>query len=108
LRPTLINCGGGPVPLGLAIGGGRLSCERCQQGFSLLQINGVKALGEPVIDRCEQRSRFGALALALPQPVEVQRRAQLPELRLLAVSDVKGLAKTGFRFRVMLRRVRQQ
>ena len=30
-----------------------LSRERLQQGLGLLEVGGVKALGEPAVDRCE-------------------------------------------------------
>jgi hypothetical protein len=39
-------------------------CQLCQQRLGLLEIGGVKALGEPAIDRCEQRIGFGVRAPA--------------------------------------------
>jgi hypothetical protein len=46
------------------------SGQLVQQGFCLLQVGGVKALGESGIDRRQQLSGFSALALLLPQPTE--------------------------------------
>ena len=41
--------------------------QRLQQRLGLLQVGGVKPLGEPAVDRCQQLVRFGPLALLLPQ-----------------------------------------
>jgi hypothetical protein len=42
--------------------------QRVQQCLRLVQVGGVKSLGEPVVDGCQQRMGFGAFALLLPQP----------------------------------------
>ena len=55
----------------ISCGRERLSCERCQQGLGLLQVGGVKPLGEPAVNRCQQRTRFGLLALLLPQALRL-------------------------------------
>ena len=39
-------------------GGATISRQLLQQCFGLLQIGGVKALGEPAVDRCQQRRRL--------------------------------------------------
>ena len=44
-----------------------LSPQFFEQGFGLLQVGSVKALGKPAIDRCQQVVGFLALALLLPQ-----------------------------------------
>ncbi len=54
-----------------------------EQRFGILQIGGVEALGEPAVDRGEQRVRLGGLALVAPQPGEAGGGAQFPRLRLL-------------------------
>jgi len=68
-----------------------------QQRFGPLEIGGVKALGEPAVDRCEQLPRFSAFALLLPQATQGQCRAQFPRLGLLAVGHSESLLETGFR-----------
>ena len=45
----------------------RLSLQLLQQCLGLLQVGGVKALGEPAVDRRQQLAGFGPLALLLPQ-----------------------------------------
>src|SRR5262249_17455526 len=84
------------------------SCEFIQQRLSLLQVARVKTLGEPAVDLSEQLVGFGTLLLALPQPGEAHGRSQFQGLRLLAAGNGKGVAKTGFRLRVVLRRACQQ
>src|SRR5262245_34825444 len=44
--------------------------------LGLLQVGRVKALGEPAVDRGEQLTGLGALALLLPQARQAHRRAQ--------------------------------
>jgi hypothetical protein len=73
------------------------SCQLIEQRLGLLQIDGVKALGEPAVDLSEQLVGFGTLALLLPQPSQADRRPQLERLRLLTASGAEGLEKTGFR-----------
>src|SRR3954469_2536799 len=51
-----------------------------EQNLCLLQILGVEALGEPVVDWGEQLICLLASALALPQAGEAHRRAQLPRI----------------------------
>jgi hypothetical protein len=41
--------------------------SRFEECLGLLQVSGVKALGEPVVDLPQQLSGFLAFALALPQ-----------------------------------------
>jgi hypothetical protein len=53
------------------------SSKCIKQRFSLLQVGGVEALGEPAIDRREQVVGFSALALLLPQAHQAHRRPQL-------------------------------
>ena len=48
----------------------KLCSDFFQQRLSLLQVSGVKALGEPVIEGSEQVVGSGMLALALPQPTQ--------------------------------------
>ena len=79
-----------------------------QQSFGLLQVGGVKALGEPAVDRRQQRARFVPLALLLPQATEAHGGAQLQRFGLLAVGDVQGPLQPGFRFRLGCPRLLQE
>jgi hypothetical protein len=54
-----------------------LSPQLCQQCLGLLEVGGVKALGEPAVDRREQLARCVPLALLLPQSAQARGRAQL-------------------------------
>src|SRR5215471_20595363 len=72
-----------------------LSRQLLQERLRLLQVSSIKALREPAIDRCQEGSGFGALALLLPQPPQAQRRPQLPRLGLLAAGQGQGLVKAG-------------
>ena len=45
-------------------------CQRVQQRLGLLEIRRVKALGEPAVDRRQQRPRFVPLALPMPEPTQ--------------------------------------
>ena len=48
-----------------------------QQRFGLLQIFGIKAFGEPLVDGGEQVVGFPLLSLLLPQPSEAGGNAEL-------------------------------
>ena len=74
-----------------------ISPQLLQQRLGLLEVSGVKALGEPAVDRGQQLVGLGALALVLPQAAQTHRRPQLQRFRLLAAGNVEGLLKTGFR-----------
>jgi hypothetical protein len=56
---------------------GARSGQLFQQHLGLLQVDGVKALGEPVVDWRQELSGFGPLALLLPQPAQTHGRPQL-------------------------------
>jgi hypothetical protein len=71
----------------ISFGRKRLSCQCLEQCLGLLQGGGVKALGEPGVDRRQQVMRFAPLALLLPQPTQAHGGAQLQRLRLLAASE---------------------
>src|SRR5262249_52927595 len=64
--------------------------QRVQKCPGLLQVRGVKALGEPPVDRGQQVVRFLALALALPQARQAHGSPQFQRFRLLAASDTHG------------------
>src|SRR5262245_60699508 len=61
-----------------------------EQCFGVLEVSGVEALGEPAIDRRQQRLRCGLLALLLPQATETHGGAQFQSFRLLATGHVQG------------------
>src|SRR5215470_17539627 len=71
--------------------GRRRSGEGGEQHFGLLQVSGVKSLGEPAIDLREERVRCGALALLLPQTRQAHGGAQLERFRPLAPGYGQGL-----------------
>jgi hypothetical protein len=54
-----------------------LSTQLVEQRLGILQIGGVEALGEPVVDLGEHPARFVASALLLPQSREADGSAQL-------------------------------
>src|SRR5207245_1396359 len=69
--------------------------QRLQQCFGLLEIWGVKALGEPAVDGCQQLVGGGALPLLLPEAGEAHGRPQLPGFGLLTAGNGEGLLETG-------------
>jgi len=69
--------------------------QRVQQRLRLLQVRGVKALGEPGVDRRQQRVGLGALALLLPQAAQTRGGAQLPRFGLLATGHIEGVTKVN-------------
>src|SRR5688572_14778393 len=48
----------------------RLPSQFLQQRLGVLQVGGIKALGEPAVDRCKQLPSLGLLALLLPQATQ--------------------------------------
>ena len=74
----------------------RLPSQFLQQRLGVLQIGGVKTLGEPAIDRREQLARCSALAVLLPQATQARGGAQLPGFGLLAAGNGEGLLEAGF------------
>ena len=52
----------------------------------------VKAFGEPAVDGREELTGFGVAALVVAEPREAHGGAQFPELGLLLLGDVQGLA----------------
>jgi hypothetical protein len=88
-RPALLGRKG--VSTGVALR------PRVKQCLRILQVSGVKPLGEPVVDRCQQVVGFLALALLLPQAAQARGSPQLPGLGLLAAGNGQGLLEAGFR-----------
>src|SRR5215831_20303646 len=74
--------------------------QRVQQRLGLLEVGGVKAFGEPAVDLHQELAGLSALAQVLPEPTQAHCRPQFQRLRLLVMSDIEGLMKTGFRLRV--------
>ena len=73
-----------------------VSGQLLQQRVRLLEVGGVKALGEPAVDLRQQVTRPLSLPLPLPQPAQAHRHPQFQGLRLLSVGHVERLMKTGF------------
>jgi hypothetical protein len=70
-----------------------------QQGFCLLQVDGIKAFGAPALDGC--RSRAGCSVLVLLLPAQTHGRPQVWGVRLLVAGDMAGLMNTDFCLRLM-------
>src|SRR5262249_17267372 len=72
------------------------SCsQRFQHRLGLLEVGGVKALGEPAVDRGEQVIGCSPLALALPQAAQARGGTEFPRLGLLAARHREGLLEAG-------------
>src|SRR5262249_21695323 len=72
------------------------SRQLIEQRFGVLQDGRVEAFGEPVVDRREEITGFGALPLVAPEAGKAHRSPQLPEFRTLPTRNGDGLAKTCF------------
>src|SRR5262249_44285574 len=70
--------------------------QRVQQRLCLLQVDGVKALGEPAVDRGEQVIGYRTLPLLLPEAGQTHRRPQLPGFGLFAGGGVAERLETDF------------
>jgi hypothetical protein len=58
-----------------------VALRRClRQRLALPEVDGVKALGAPAIERCRQLTGFRTLALVLPQPGEAGAARSSQEL----------------------------
>ncbi len=64
-----------------------------EQCLGLLEVRRVKPLGEPAIDRGQEVSGCGLLALRLPQAAQAHRRPHLQRPGLLAAGDIESPAK---------------
>ena len=82
--------------------------QRVQQCLRLLQVSGVKPLGEPVIDLCQQVMGFLAFALLAPKPSETCGSTEFPRLGLLALGYTDGVMEAGFGFSLIVRILLQQ
>src|ERR1035437_5439111 len=74
-----------------------LSTQFVEQGFGVLQVGGVEALGEPVVDLGEHCARLAAAILTLEKAGEARRCAQFQRLRVLTPGNFDRLTKTCFR-----------
>src|SRR5262245_56553498 len=70
--------------------------QHVQQCLRLLQISGVKALGEPAVDGCQQLVGLGTFALLLPQPAQASGSTQLPGFGLLTAGNGERVVETVF------------
>src|SRR5262249_17473556 len=73
-----------------------------QQCLCLLQISGVKPLGEPGIDWCQEVMGFLAFPLLLPESSQAGGGTEFPGFRLLALGYRYGLLVAGFGFSVVV------
>ena len=86
-----------------------LTCSRqlVEQRFSVLEIGGVEALGEPAIDRRDEVARVGSLAPVAPKPSQVKRGFQLERLGALLAGDHQRPLEAGFSLGGPIKRQRQ-
>jgi hypothetical protein len=68
------------------------SPQLVEQRLCLFEVGRIETLGEPVVDRCEKVMGVGAATLVAAEPGEARGGAQFPELGVLFLGDVKGLA----------------
>jgi hypothetical protein len=67
-----------------------------------LQDRRVETFGEPVVDRREEITGFGALALVAPEASELEGGTQLPEFGTLPPCYCKRIAIAGLRGRMLI------
>ena len=94
-RPPRRNFADGPSP---EVAGLRLSREFLEQGLRFLQIAGIEAFGEPVVDRREQFASLVSLASIAPEPRHAHSDAQLERSSPLLAGEFESLNKDCFRF----------
>src|SRR5437667_1419976 len=72
------------------------STEVIEQGPGFLEVRGVEALGEPVVNLGEPSARLAAMTLLSEQPSEAGRCTKFPCLRTHAASQRDRVAEIGF------------
>jgi putative tryptophan/tyrosine transport system substrate-binding protein len=75
--------------------GWSVSRQFVEKRLGALQDRRVKTFSEPTVDRHEEITGFGALALITPEACEAGGGAQLPEFRALPTRNGNCLVKTG-------------
>src|SRR4051794_9176676 len=78
------------------------SSQGRQQRPGLLQVLGIKALGEPAVYLRKLASSLRLPALSHAQAAQAHHRPQLEEPRPLLACRLDGLEKTRFGFRLRL------
>jgi hypothetical protein len=73
------------------------SLQLIEQCLGPPQIRDIETLNEPAIDRCQEIAGLHALTLIAPKLGEAGGGAQFPVLGTLALGDIDGLGKLGFR-----------
>src|SRR6266851_3093517 len=76
-----------------------VTVELVEEGLGVLQVGGIEALGEPVVDVGEHRARLVAMVLPREQPSETHRRAQLPRLGALITRNLNRALEAVMSFR---------
>jgi hypothetical protein len=79
-----------------------LTTQLVKQGFGLLQIQRVKARGEPAVDRGEKIVRLPRFALVAPEAGHTHRCAQFPGLSTASARSKIGLSLRVRRGRLQL------
>src|SRR5262249_15382151 len=75
----------------------RMSPQYLQKHPGLLQVGGVKALGEPAVDRRQELPRLGAPALALPEPCQAGGCPQFQGFCPLLAGDSESMVEMALR-----------
>ena len=83
----------GVLPVALVAGAGCRGVEKSLCGF---QIGRVEPLGEPVVDRLEERQGISGTALIAQQPGKARGGPQFPRQGALPASPVKRLPEVIF------------
>jgi len=82
-----------PTDRGAATGLNEASLPQLlQQRLRVLQVPGVEAFGEPVVDGGEEGARFRGFALAVPEAGETRACAEFERLGLLVAGKPKRRA----------------
>src|SRR6516162_390218 len=68
-----------------------------QQRFGVLQVGGVEALGEPVVDLPEHRARLVAFALTRQEPRKSSRGAEFERFSAEPLRDLDRSLRTTLR-----------
>ena len=76
--------------------------QRLQQRLGLLEVSGIKALGEPMVDWCQEVMGFLAFALLLPESSETGSGSEFPGFGLLVLGDADGVLEAGFGFSLIV------
>ena len=67
-----------------------------EERLGVLQVLGVEAFGEPLVDRREEVSGLVGFALTEPEPRQLRRGPEFPVFGTLTAGDFDSLVETDF------------